>query len=86
MGLVKERSTFVVIVIHQFLCSYHIEQLYNRALLAVRGGRSRKHRHGIDTHLDSRDLFDADASLPDLELLLTEFHTVETVDRDVSDC
>lgn len=75
--------TFVVIVIDELLCRYHVEQLqYFAFFLVCRCGAS-QHGHGIDTHLNTCYLCKTDACLLDLQSFVANSHAIEALDRNI---
>lgn len=71
--------TFVIVIVEELVCCDHVKQLEDPTEVGILGNRASKHGHGVDAHLNARDLGNANAGLLYLESLVAELHVIETV-------
>lgn len=78
--------TFVICVVNELFGRDHVEKLEHASFFKIVGRGACKHGHGVDAHFEAGGLSGADAGTLHSEVLVTEFHAVETFDCNVCDC
>lgn len=81
----RERQTLILLGIHQFFGSNHIQKLQDGRFLEIRTLCSGHQCHSLGAELDAHTLLGADTGSLDLEHALSERHTVHGLNHDVGD-
>lgn len=74
------KLTFILVVIHEFLSSHHVQELKDAARLHLVRCLRCQTADGRDTDVKVGDLGKANAGFDNLELLSTDVHAVECLE------